>query len=160
MINAVLKSGSNQFHGTAFYTYNDNSLNGHKNTGSTPPLIVPNIKTKSQDFGAEISGPILKDRLFFMVAGERVRATQPISYTYDVLIPQATVDQVIAIAKNVYGVDAGEPIQISNDHDDRVVGKIDANLSDTQRLYFERESTPRLDHRDQQEQQQRGFDRF
>ena len=29
---------------------------------------------------------------------------------------------------------AGSPIQISNDHDDRVVAKIDANISDTQRL--------------------------
>jgi len=130
VINAVLKSGSNQFHGTAFYTYNDNSLNGHRNKN----LIVPNIKTKSQDFGAEISGPILKDRLFFMVAGERVRATTPISYTYTANIPQATLDQIIGIAKNVYGVDAGEPLQISDDHDDRMVAKIDANLSDTQRF--------------------------
>src|SRR6185503_13567546 len=43
-------------------------------------------------------------------------------------------DQIIGIAKNVYGVDAGEPLQISDDHDDRVVAKIDANLSDTQRF--------------------------
>jgi outer membrane receptor for ferrienterochelin and colicin len=130
VINAVLKSGGYQFHGTAFYTYNDNTLNGHENKN----LTVPNIKTKSQDFGAEISGPILKDRLFFMIAGERVRATQPISYTYTANIPQATLDQIIGIAKNVYGVDAGEPIQVSSDHDDRLVAKIDANLSDTQRL--------------------------
>lgn len=130
VINAVLKSGTNQFHGTAFYTYNDNSLNGHKNKN----LIVPNLKTKSQDYGAQIAGPIIKDRLFFMVAGERVRATLPITYSYQATIPDATLNQVISIAKNVYSVDAGSPIQINNDHDDRLVAKIDANISEKQRL--------------------------
>ena len=84
VINAVLKSGTNQFHGTAFYTYNDNSMNGTRSKN----LVVPNLKTKSKDYGAEISGPIIKDRLFFMVAGERVRATQPITYTYQAHHPR------------------------------------------------------------------------
>jgi hypothetical protein len=130
VINAILKSGTNKFHGTAFYTYNDNHLNGHENKN----LIVPNLKTKSQDYGAELSGPIIKDRLFFMIAGERVRATLPITYSYQAAIPQATLDQVISIANSVYNVDAGSPIQINNDHDDRVVGKIDANITEGQRL--------------------------
>ena len=130
VINAVLKSGTNEFHGTAFYTYNDNSMNGHENKN----LIVPNLKTKSQDFGAEISGPIIKDKLFFMVAGERVRATQPISYTYGANLSDATLNQVISIANSVYGVTAGAPPQIASDKDDRIVGKLDANLSETQRL--------------------------
>ena len=138
VINAVLKSGTNAFHGSAFFTYNDNSMNGHKNTGSTPALIVPNLKTMSKDFGAEIAGPIIKDRLFFMIAGERVRATLPVSYAYQttspVIITDTVLQQVIDIAKNVYQVDAGKPILINQDHDDRVVAKIDANISDTQRL--------------------------
>ena len=130
VINAVLKSGTNQFHGTAFYTYNDNNLNGHRNKN----LVVPNFKTKSQDYGAEISGPIIKDRLFFMIAGERVRATLPITYSYQNNISDAALSQVISIANTVYNVEAGTPIQINSDSDDRVVGKIDANITDKQRL--------------------------
>jgi outer membrane receptor for ferrienterochelin and colicin len=130
VINAVLKSGTNQFHGTAFYTYNDNTMNGHHNKN----LNVPYLKTKSQDYGAEIAGPIIKDRLFFMVAGERVRATLPITYSYTPTIPQATLDQIIGIAQTTYNVAAGEPIQINSDSDDRVVAKIDANITDNQRL--------------------------
>lgn len=130
VINAVLKSGTNEFHGTAFYTYNDNSLNGHQ----TKSLTVPNLKTKSQDYGAEISGPIIKDRLFFMVSGERVRATQPITYSFGANLSDATLNQIIGIAKSVYNVDAGSPPQISSDHDDRLVAKLDANISDKQRL--------------------------
>jgi outer membrane receptor for ferrienterochelin and colicin len=130
VINAVLKSGTNKFHGTAFFTYNDNTMNGHENKN----LVVPNLKTQSKDYGAEISGPIIKDRLFFMIAGERVRATLPITYSYSPTISDATLSNVISIAKNVYNVDAGSPIQINSDSDDRVVAKIDANISDTQRL--------------------------
>ena len=130
VINAVLKSGTNQFHGTAFYTYNDNHMNGHENKN----LIVPNLKTKSQDFGAELSGPIIQDRLFFMVAGERVRATLPITYSYQASIPDATLSKIISDANSIYGVEAGTPIQINSDHDDRLVAKIDANITDKQRL--------------------------
>ena len=130
VINAVLKSGTNKFHGTAFYTYNDNNLNGHKNKN----LVVPNLKTKSQDYGAEISGPIIPDRLFFMIAGERVRATLPVTYTYQSTISDATLASVIATAQSVYGVDAGSPILINSDKDDRLVAKIDANITDGQRL--------------------------
>ncbi len=130
VINAVLKSGTNQFHGSAFFTYNDNTMNGHENKN----LVVPNLKTQSKDYGAEIAGPIIKNRLFFMIAGERVRATLPITYSYTATIPEATLNQVISIAKNVYNVDAGSPIQINSDSDDRVVAKIDANISDKQRL--------------------------
>jgi outer membrane receptor for ferrienterochelin and colicin len=130
VINAVLKSGTNQFHGTGFYTYNDSGLNGHENKN----LVVPNLKTRSVDFGAELSGPIIEDKVFFMVAGERVRATQPVTYSYQAAIPDATLSQVISIAQSVYNVSAGAPLQISSDHDDRAVAKIDANLSDKQRL--------------------------
>ena len=133
VVNAVLKSGTNAFHGTAFYTYNDNNMNGHHAKG-LPTLA--NLKTKSQDYGAELSGPIIKDRLFFMIAGERVRATLPISNLYQgaTNITQSALDQVISIANNVYNVSAGEPIQINSDSDDRVVARIDANISDSQRL--------------------------
>src|SRR5437763_16947319 len=81
-----------------------------------------------------MSGPIIKDRLFFMVVGERVRATLPITYSYGSTISDATLNSVISIAQTVYNVDAGSPIQINSDSDDRVVAKIDANLSDKQRL--------------------------
>ncbi len=130
VINAVLKSGTNQFHGTGFYSYNDSGLNGHQNTN----LVVPNLKTKSKHFGGEISGPIIPDKLFFMVAGERVRATQPISYAYQTNLSDTTLNQIIDLATSVYGVSAGAPPQISTDHDDRVVAKLDANISETQRL--------------------------
>jgi hypothetical protein len=69
-----------------------------------------------------------------MIAGERVRATLPVTYSYQATIPDATLNQVISIAQNVYGVNAGSPILINSDHDDRLVAKIDANITSKQRL--------------------------
>ncbi|HEY0414250.1 MAG TPA: TonB-dependent receptor [Allosphingosinicella sp.] len=136
-INIVLRSGTNHFQGTGFYSYTADELTG-KRTGN---LNVTLPSFKSIDFGAEISGPIIKDKLFFMIAGERIRAGTPIpegptdnnAGTPIPTLTQAQVDQVISIAKTKYNYNAGGVLNNSDDRDDRLVAKIDANLSDTQR---------------------------
>ncbi|MGJ3626583.1 hypothetical protein AB5I41_06425 [Sphingomonas sp. MMS24-JH45] len=81
VVNAVLRSGTNTFQGTGFYTYSDEGLVGDK----TKPYIsnstgnVPQRGFSSRHFGAELSGPIIADKLFFMVAAERVRADLPVT---------------------------------------------------------------------------------
>ncbi len=144
VVNAILKSGTNQFHGTGFYTYNSDDLTGHrtkpyvKNTAGR--IVQPNFTSK--DFGAELSGPIIKDKLFFMVAAERVRASLPITYgTVDdnagnpvTGLTSATVKAIQDLAQSKYGYNAGGILRNNGDKDDRVVAKIDANISDTQRL--------------------------
>jgi hypothetical protein len=143
-INIVLRSGTNDFQGTGFFAYQDQSMVGKKTkpgpgipTGRT---AVPDFKYKN--YGAEISGPIIKDKLFFMIAGERLRAPKPIAEgpvdnnagTGIALITQAQVDAISATAKSRYGYDTGGVLKTNGDKDDRLVAKLDANLSDTQRL--------------------------
>ncbi|MDB5708715.1 MAG: TonB-dependent receptor [Sphingomonas bacterium] len=145
-INIILRSGTNAFQGTAFYSLTNDSLTGKKTKpgNGVPTGVVTLPKFKSQDYGIELSGPIIKDKLFFMVAGERIRAGTPIpegpidnnAGTAISGISQAQVDQVVAIAKSKYGYDAGGVLNNSNDMDDRLVAKLDANLSDTQRASF------------------------
>ena len=145
-INIILRSGGNDFQGTAFYSYTDNHLTGKKTkAGPGVPTGLVTIPTfKSQNFGVELSGPIIKDKLFFMVAAERIRAGTPIpegpsdnnAGTAIANIAQAQVDQIISIAKSKYAYDAGGVLNNSADRDDRLVAKIDANLSDTQRASF------------------------
>ena len=142
-INAIMKSGTNEFHGTAFYAYSSDELTG-KETKAGPGVpngrvTLPNFKY--ENYGAELSGPIIKDRLFFMIAGERVRAGTPIAEgtagnnagTVIPLITDAQVDQIQGIAQSRYNYDTGDVLNNSNDRDDRLVAKLDANLSDTQR---------------------------
>lgn len=143
-INAILKSGTNEFHGTGFYAYSSDELNGKKTkpgpgVAANGRVTLPNFKY--ENYGAEISGPIIKDRLFFMVSGESVRAGTPIAEgtagnNAGTIIPNITdaqVDQIQQIAQSRYGYETGDVLNDSADKDDRLVAKIDANLSDTQR---------------------------
>ncbi len=143
-INIVLKSGTNSFHGTGFYARSGDELVGKK-TKPGPGIpsgkaVIPNFKI--ENYGAELSGPIIKDKLFFMVAGERLRGGRPIaegptdnnSGSSVPNLSQAQVDQVTNIAKSVYNYDTGGVLSNLGDKDDRVVARIDANLADTQRL--------------------------
>lgn len=58
------KSGTNGLHGDAFYYFRDQNLNAALPGDST------NYFQRHQ-FGGSLGGPILKDKLFFFVAGER-----------------------------------------------------------------------------------------
>jgi len=146
VINIVLRSGTNDFQGTGFYAYSSDELSGKKTKAGpgvpTGRVTLPNFKYKN--YGAELSGPIIKDKLFFMIAGERIRAPRPIAEgslenNAGTAIPnltQALVDQVVSTAKSRYNYDAGGVVDTNGDKDDRLVAKIDANLSETQRLSF------------------------
>ena len=75
VINVVTKSGTNDWHGSAFEFFRDESLNSN-----TPILTARGAKRpKSQinQFGATIGGPIKKDRAFFFFAYDGQRSNIP-----------------------------------------------------------------------------------
>ncbi|HEX7851660.1 MAG TPA: carboxypeptidase regulatory-like domain-containing protein, partial [Sphingomonas sp.] len=135
VVNAVLKSGTNSFHGIGFFTINTDGLTGSrlKPYVSNPTGVVFQPDFTSKDYGVTLSGPIIKDRLFFMVSAERVRANNPFNIAPSALT-QTQFDTIVGIAKTKYGVDAGGKLTNQGDKDDRIVGRIDANITDGQRL--------------------------
>ncbi len=75
IINVVTKSGTNQWHGSVFEYFRDESLNSN-----TPILTARGVKRpKSQinQFGGTLGGPIKKDRAFFFFAYEGQRSNIP-----------------------------------------------------------------------------------
>src|SRR5258706_10447048 len=75
IINVVTKSGTNQWHGSAFEYFRDESLNSN-----TPILTARGVKRpKSQinQFGGTLGGPIKKDRAFFFAAFDGQRSNIP-----------------------------------------------------------------------------------
>jgi hypothetical protein len=56
-INTQLKSGTNNFHGGGFFTYSSDVLGGDTSRGVTIPRNF-----ESRNFGAQITGPIIKDK--------------------------------------------------------------------------------------------------
>ncbi|MGH9763421.1 MAG: TonB-dependent receptor, partial [Blastocatellia bacterium] len=78
-INVILKSGTNQFHATG-WGYDTNSAFSARNFFQTTPQIPKNILAQ---FGGNFSGPIIKNKLFFLVDWERTteRITSPVRLT-------------------------------------------------------------------------------
>jgi hypothetical protein len=66
-VNAVTKSGTNEFHGTAYGFYRDEDFTGKKIKGED--IFVPSL-TQTQ-VGASIGGPIIKNKLFFFANFEK-----------------------------------------------------------------------------------------
>src|SRR5712691_8921519 len=74
-VNIVTKSGTNQFHGTAFEYLRNSVLDAadfftNKNRGTKNPL-------HRNQYGGTIGGPILKDRMFFFLSYEGFRQVAP-----------------------------------------------------------------------------------
>ncbi len=72
IINVVTKSGSNELHGDAFGYDNNDSLQANSKTvaGGTPATLT------RKDYGADLGGYILKDKLWLFGAYDQVRNTQ------------------------------------------------------------------------------------
>ena len=74
-INAVSKSGTNEFHGTGYFLFTDANWQGPDlfgpNTGKRTPL-------KERTYGFTFGGPIIKDKLFFFINWEKfIQDTAP-----------------------------------------------------------------------------------
>jgi len=67
-INAVSKSGTNQFHGTTYFLFTDQNWQGSDVAGATKGT---RSLLKERTYGFTFGGPILQDRLFFFLNFEK-----------------------------------------------------------------------------------------
>jgi len=69
VMNVITKSGTNGFHGSAFWFHNDNALNARSNLDEK---VGPNAPWRIENqFGGTGGGPIVKDRTFFFGSYQR-----------------------------------------------------------------------------------------
>jgi hypothetical protein len=73
-VNTVTKSGTNEFSGSAYYFFRNDALQGNEVRGSD---VVANPDLKFLQSGVAISGPLIRDRLFFYANGEIERTDDP-----------------------------------------------------------------------------------
>jgi len=84
VVNAVTKSGTNEFHGSGFYYQRNNSW-GARNPQATKQELVNGVFTpvayKPEDvrhqFGGTIGGPIVKDKAFFFFSYDQQKRNFP-----------------------------------------------------------------------------------
>ena len=71
VLNIVTRSGTNQFHGTAFEFLQNDNLNANNLFSNTAGVTLP--ESKRNQFGGAVGGPIRKDKTFFYFNGEWLR---------------------------------------------------------------------------------------
>ena len=86
-IQYVSKSGSNAFHGEAFWQHQNSALNANDWFNNANRIKRPVFIQNDQ--GGAIGGPILKNRLFFFLSYAEVLTPQSASYSTLVLTPAA-----------------------------------------------------------------------
>jgi hypothetical protein len=134
-INVILRSGGNEFTGSAFYTYSGDKLTGDKSDG-----VNVKLDFDSRNYGGFLSGPLIKDRLFFAASYEYLKQTSPVEAGlagFSNVIPNITqgqVDAVSGIASSLYGYDTLGIGTNSAEKDEKYTLKLDWNVTDGHRL--------------------------
>lgn len=140
-INAVTKSGTNDFEGTAYYFWQNESFVGKTNesltdrTGSDREKVA---EFSQKTYGASLGGPIVKDKVFFFVNAELRRDETPAPFDFGVYDGDATQDQLNTLRNfliNTHGYDPGAFGSVADElNGTTLFGKLDINLSQNHRL--------------------------
>ena len=140
-IDIVLRSGGNDFTGSAFVNYLNDGLVGEKIKGRSIPQTI-----SQTNYGGFLSGPILADRLFFALSYEKYESSEAVvtgpsgaGFANSISgVTQSTIDQVVGILNNTYatkfsagGIPRNTPIL-----DEKYSAKFDWNINDQHRASF------------------------
>lgn len=137
-INIVTKSGSNEIKFGGFFEYSDNGLRGKTIADG---INVAPIEPEKR-WGAYLSGPIIKDRLFIFGAYEHQEAGQsqdegPTGAGYpneQVGISVAQFNEISDVLSSVYGIETGPLVTSRPFSNDRYFVRGDLQITDNHRL--------------------------
>ncbi|MGY6661743.1 MAG: TonB-dependent receptor [Glycocaulis sp.] len=146
IVNVVTKSGSNDFSGSAYYYRSGNDFIGNTAFDS----YVAQADFIEEEYGFTLGGPILRDRLFFFVGYERFETAQPRNFTSNDanagiqpgFFP-AVRDAILAGT----GYDVGERPTVfgSPTESERIIARVDWNITDDHRFSFTYQDVQDLD---------------
>jgi len=137
VINAVTRSGTNNFSGSAYYSLRDGDWVRRNLRG-----IEFNGFDKEETYGATFGGPLIKDRLFFFANYEKYVRSAPGTSLADTpygrgQITDADIASVVSAATG-YGFDAGGLSLPGNNKTEieEYAAKIDWNINENHRAAF------------------------
>ncbi len=127
VINVITKSGTNDVHGTVFEFYRDKALNA--NTWENNRRGIPKRAYHFNQFGGNIGGPIVKNKIFFFFDYDGQRNTTPNPVFLQVAPPSDALSQQAfqSLQKYLGAYSNG----LNNDV---YLGKVDWDLTGRQRL--------------------------
>jgi Carboxypeptidase regulatory-like domain len=103
VVNLSIRSGTNQFSGSVFEYYRDESLNARNFFAATKAPF------QSNQFGGTFGGPILRNRAFFFGDYQGLRQDQGRTVIATVPTPEMRRGDLSAIAAVIYDPAAGQP---------------------------------------------------
>ena len=132
-INAITKSGTNTFKGSAYTYFQNQNMRGNSIDGED---LGARAKESKTIYGATFGGPIIKNKLFFFINGEMDRQEEPISYTTANSAADATVLQGLSdFLRDKYGYDTGSATNFPADEKNlKLLGRIDWNITNGHKL--------------------------
>jgi len=133
-INAVTRSGTNEFSGRAWISYGDSDFVGDKLEGDS----IPQGDWDETRWGVSAGGPIIKDKLFFFAAYEKSdgadihdRCAADESCGRPVQgVTRAQLDRIAQIALEDYGYTVGTNPLSSANEDEKLLVRFDWNVND------------------------------
>ena len=147
VLNLSTKSGSNEYHGSAFYEYDSD----HLGAGQEIRNVYVKIPFQDKTYGFSLGGPIWKDHVFFEFGYEKYEglATSVLSGPSDgvgvvnnvVGLSSAQVTQIQSVLQSRYGFNPGNYGFVQPIIDEKFFGKLTYQINDQQRLVFEAQST-------------------
>ena len=134
VINVVTKSGTNDFHGSLFDWYRDDSLNENSFVNKTAVPARPKSPYHFDQFGGSLGGPIRRDKAFFFLSYDGQRNEVPNDVNLDQNLAGLTLpgdpDTVAGLAK----LRAQSQSWQRGQDQDVFLGKMDWHLSEAQRV--------------------------
>ena len=150
-VNAITKSGTNTFKGSAYVYHRNENMRGNMVAGQE--VAGARDKDRSTTYGFTLGGPIIKNKLFFFVNAEystiptvvnRWRGTNTIDAdgngvanadAFISRVPNSVLQEVSEFVKERYGYDTGSwtnyPATESNM---KLLARIDWNINDAHKL--------------------------
>ncbi len=112
IVNVITKSGGNDFHGDVFGYYNDNSLRSDADTTVATNGSINGLSR--EDYGFDLGGYLLKDKLWFFAAYDQVSNSTEnlliLSGSNATLLSDTESDRDLAAAKLTYNLAEGHSV--------------------------------------------------
>jgi hypothetical protein len=143
-VNAVTKSGTNDWKGSLYYVFRNDKMSGQRFNASNNSYVDP-APFKETTKGLTVNGPLIKDKLFIYALQERFDSTRtapafgPLGASItNVGITPSAIASAQAIAKATYNTDiggtevpAGQALAV-----EETLLKLDWNINDAHRAMF------------------------
>ena len=144
-VNAITKSGTNTFKGTAYIYHKNENMQG--DAVDREQIAGARERSKTTTYGFTLGGPIIKNKLFFFVNGEMVksptvvnrwRASEGGAYDADNYLSRVSIQDMQTVseyAANRYGYNTGSFTDWSADDDTyKLLARLDWNITDRHHL--------------------------